>query len=128
MELNGEKIDGKQVTLDGNTFISCEISNSVLVYKGGVLPIMRDCQINDCQWNFSDQAANTLQFMAAMYSGMGLGGMDIIDQTISNIRNNSLQTPQAVSAANDAEKPAPVSPKAKKRKTKTAKSTSSDAA
>lgn len=94
MELNGEKIDKKQITLDGNSFVDCEISNSILIYKGGVLPVLRDCKINDCQWNFSDQAANTLQFLAAMYNGMGMGGMDIVDQTIVNIRNNTLVTPQ----------------------------------
>ncbi|MEM8500431.1 MAG: hypothetical protein AAF542_20615 [Pseudomonadota bacterium] len=99
MELNGEKIDKKQITLDGNSFIDCEISNSILIYKGGVLPVLRDCKINDCQWNFSDQAANTLQFLAAMYNGMGMGGMDIVDQTIVNIRNNTLVTPQQAAHA-----------------------------
>ncbi|MFK7732322.1 MAG: hypothetical protein AB8B48_11955 [Pseudomonadales bacterium] len=94
MELKGEKISKKQITLDGNSFVDCEISDSVLVYKGGVLPVLRDCKINDCQWNFSDQAANTLQFLAAMYNGMGMGGMDIVDQTIVNIRNNTLVSPQ----------------------------------
>ena len=94
MELNGEKINNKQITLDGNSFVDCEISNSILIYKGGVLPVLRDCQINDCQWNFTDQAANTLQFLAAMYNGMGMGGMDIVDQTIVNIRNNTLVTPE----------------------------------
>lgn len=99
MELNGEKISNKQVTLDGNSFIDCEISSCVLVYKGGTLPVLRDCQINDCQWNFSDQAANTLQFMSAMYNGMGMGGMEIVDQTIINIRNNTLVTPQQAAQA-----------------------------
>lgn len=94
MELNGEKISNKQIILDGNQFVDCEISNSILIYKGGVLPVLRDCNINDCQWNFSDQAANTLQFLSAMYNGMGMGGMDIVDQTIVNIRNNTLVTPQ----------------------------------
>ncbi len=94
MELNGEKISNKQIVLDGNSFVDCEISNSILIYKGGVLPVLRDCKINDCQWNFSDQAANTLQFLAAMYNGMGMGGMDIVDQTIVNIRNNTLVTPE----------------------------------
>lgn len=130
MELNGEKINSKKITLDGNSFIDCEISNCVLIYKGGVLPVLRDCKINDCQWNFTDQAANTLQFMAAMYNGMGMGGMDIVDQTIVNIRNNTLVTPQQATqlagaeataanedgvAPNETAEPAAAKPKASKK-------------
>ncbi len=146
MELNGEKISKKQITLDGNRFVDCEISNCVLVYKGGVLPVLRDCQINDCQWNFSDQAANTLQFMAAMYNGMGMGGMEIVDQTIINIRNNTLlasqqkdqvQAEQAIAANEDNAQADPetaqADPETKpaERKTKSkakAKTTNTDAA
>ncbi len=119
MELSGETINSKQINLDGNSFIDCEITNSVLIYKGGPLPLLKDCRINDCQWSFAGEAANTLQFMAAMYSGMGVGGMDLIDQTISNIRNNAFDRAPNAEAANDVEE-APKSRKAKKAKAKAA--------
>jgi len=119
MELTGEKIESKKVSLDGNTFIRCEISDSVLVYKGGALPVMKECQINDCQWSFAEEAANTLQFMAAMYSGMGLGGMDIIDQTISNIRNNAFGA-EATAASKEVKAESQLKRKNKKTRSKKA--------
>lgn len=106
MNISGKKISNKKINLDGNTFTDCDISKSVLVYKGGVLPIMQECRINDCQWSFAGEAANTLQFMASMYSGMGAGGKDLVDHTISNIRSNSLTTAPKVEAADKIAQPA----------------------
>ncbi len=103
MEFNGKTITKKKIILDGNVFIDCDISECVLVYRGGRLPALRDCRINDCQWSFTNSAANTLQFMSAMYNGMGAGGMDLIDKTIANIRDNKLTAASANDEKSEAE-------------------------
>jgi len=88
MEFNSKHFKNEEIRLDGNTFIGCSFANCVLVYGGGPLPVMINNSIKDVQWSFAEAASNTVQFMNAIYHGMGEGGRQLIEQTIDNIRKH----------------------------------------
>jgi hypothetical protein len=62
------------VTLDDNEYEKCVFNNCTLVYKGGPLPMLRDCQLKDCKWTFEDAALRTFHWMMNLYRiDKGLG-------------------------------------------------------
>jgi hypothetical protein len=60
---------GKEtVTLDGNIFIRCSFTGSVLSYSGGPPPALDSCEFSDCSFAFAGMADNTVAFLKAMAS------------------------------------------------------------
>ncbi len=72
--------------LDGNQYIECTFNNCQIIYRGGAIPSIQGCQFNDCRWNFEEAAERTLQFMRAIYHGMGANGPQMIESAIDAIR------------------------------------------
>ncbi|MDF1606907.1 hypothetical protein PZ897_01820 [Hoeflea sp. YIM 152468] len=77
----------KAVMLDGSTFSDCVFSHCRLVYSGGDIPVLTGCQFNECNWQFSGDAANTIAFLSSMYQG----GFDrLIESTFHEIRRGAM--------------------------------------
>jgi hypothetical protein len=89
MEYKSTQFKNDEVRLDGNAFVGCSFNNCVLVYGGGPLPVMINNSLKDVRWDFREAASNTIQFMTAIYHGMGEGGRQLVEQTIENIRKNA---------------------------------------
>ena len=80
------KFTGAKIQLDGNSFKKCVFEQCTLDYAGGKLPSMEDCSLNNSKLTFSNQAADTLSFLKAMYHG----GFDkIVEQTFEDIKNKN---------------------------------------
>lgn len=88
MEFNRKQFKNEEIRLDGNTFLGCSFDNCMMVYGGGPPPSMIDCSLNGVKWSFTEAASNTIQFMSAIYHGMGEGGKKVIEETFTNIRKN----------------------------------------
>jgi len=86
-KFEGSTFDGGTVTLDNNNFNKCKFRNCIIQY-GGAGPVgLSNCEFSNVKWVFHGAANNTLNFMQAMYTGMGEGGKQIIEQTFENIKS-----------------------------------------
>ncbi len=44
---------------------------------------MSGCRFDDCNWQFEEAAERTLVFMRHLYHGMGPGGIQLVEATLS---------------------------------------------
>jgi hypothetical protein len=84
--LTDTTLENQEEIIDGKSYTKCVFNNCTLVYKGGPFPAFDSCQLNNCSWVFQDAADRTVNFMRAIYHGMGEGGQELIEQTFENIR------------------------------------------
>ena len=84
--VSGFTFSARVVNLDGAIFEKCEFRNCTLIYSGGDLPQMSDCQIQDCEWRFEGAAGKTINFMKGIYHGLGPPGQEIIEATFRSIK------------------------------------------
>jgi hypothetical protein len=66
-------------------FIKCKFTNCNLDYRGGKVPMIRECSFDRPRISLADAAENTLGFMYALYHG---GFKIIIEATFDNIRKH----------------------------------------
>lgn len=86
MKFENKSFNDEEVRLDSNEFTNCTFTNCNMVYGGTGTVVMSGCTFNNLKWTFTDAAANTIQFMTAMYQGAGAGGKQLIESTFNNIR------------------------------------------
>ncbi len=74
------------VKLDNNEFLQCSFDECTLQYSGTGPVSLVGCTFNKVQWTFDGAAQETLQFLRALYHGMGEGGRKLVEATFDNIR------------------------------------------
>lgn len=72
--------------IDGNTYERCTFLDCTIVYRGGPIPIFTGCNLNRCTWLFEDAAKRTIALLKGINCGMGVGGRQLVEQTIQEIR------------------------------------------
>ena len=72
--------------IDGNTYTQCTFDGCRLVYRGGEIPIFAGCKLERCVWVWDDAALRTIGFLRGIYSGMGMGGKQVIEEIVKEIR------------------------------------------
>jgi hypothetical protein len=80
---DGETFEDQAEVVDGREFHHCTFNRCQLTYNGGVPPTFVGCSFADCTWLFDGPAGRTVEFLRAMYHGMGDGGRDLIEQTLN---------------------------------------------
>ena len=81
--------NGVRVSLDNQSYKNCVFKNCIIEF-GGTGPIALDgCDFNQCQWVFTGNAQNTLNFMRLMYHNMGDFGKSMIEATFNNIKDSA---------------------------------------
>jgi len=55
------------IIADGQIFESCHFAKCVLVYRGGIPPLISDCLFEDTDWKCEDAALRTLAFFAILH-------------------------------------------------------------
>lgn len=78
------------VKVDGNEYQNCVFTESRVVFTGGIPPRFTGCVFDRCQWVFDEAAENTIQYFAALYSGLGQGGRELIEGLFDSIRHESV--------------------------------------
>ena len=80
--------EGKTIVLDGGSFYTCQFKGCTLIFNG-ILPVTMDtCSFDNCNWQFSGPAQNTITFMQAFYAS---GGKDLIENTFRAIRGEDIE-------------------------------------
>ncbi len=80
--------EDKIIVLDGGSFYTCKFKGCTLKFSA-VLPVIIDgCSFENCKWQFSGPAQNTIAFMQALYAG---GAKDLIENTFRNIRSENVE-------------------------------------
>jgi hypothetical protein len=83
------------VELDGDEFRGCQFFNCRLIYRGGSPPKMAHCKFSQSKFEFLDAARHTLDFIRAIYHGMGPGGQEIIELLFWEIRRRPVAVTKA---------------------------------
>jgi hypothetical protein len=80
-------LQGREIVLDGSSFLRCRFEKCSLVYGGGALPVLSGCRFDDCSWSFAGAAANTVGFLSGLHNG---GFEDLIEATFQQIRKGAM--------------------------------------
>ena len=72
--------------MDGNTYTQCTFNDCRLVFRGGEIPIFAGCRLDRCIWLWEDAALRTIGFLRGIYSGMGVGGKQMVEEVVREIR------------------------------------------
>ena len=56
------------ITLDGNSYITCEFFRCRLIYAGGDLPKITAPGFSECQWELTEQAGRVLILLRALHA------------------------------------------------------------
>ena len=62
-----QKFENVTIFLDGSSFIECTFENCNLIYSGLLPAALNTNSFNNCRWEFSGAAQNTVGFMADLY-------------------------------------------------------------
>jgi hypothetical protein len=73
--------------IDGGEFDHCEFTNCTLLYKGGTLPILKNCQFKECRFTFEDAAERTINFLKIMYHGFS-DGHRMVEHIFDQVRQS----------------------------------------
>lgn len=85
MKFEDQQFADEPIRLDGNEFVRCRFERCQLTYAGGPVPTLAECQFVDVNWQFSEAAANTLQFLRGLFHGGGAGGQALVEHTFRNL-------------------------------------------
>ena len=80
----GKTFERLAIELDGHTFRDCEFRDSLLIFRGGPLPLLAGNTICRCRWHFGDAAGRTLQFLSDLYAD---GPAGVVDDFVKSIKN-----------------------------------------
>ena len=69
----------EDVHIDEAQFFNCTFIACRIIYTGKPLPGFNNCTFDRCQWVFDGAAENTIQYFAALYTGLGPGRREIIE-------------------------------------------------
>jgi hypothetical protein len=59
--------DEQGLVVDRNWYERCRFEKCRLIYRGGGLPVLRDCQVSNCEWVLEGPAYNTLCFLNLLF-------------------------------------------------------------
>lgn len=62
----GTEFVGERLPLDGIEYNGCRFDRCTLVYAGGELPKLIDCEMTDTPFAFEGPAARTVEFLQAI--------------------------------------------------------------
>ena len=80
----------EDVHIDEAKFINCIFRSSRIIYAGKPLPGFTNCSFDSCQWVFDGPAENTIQYFAALYTGLGPGGKELVEGVFDSIRQGGV--------------------------------------
>lgn len=90
MRFQGQQFANKTVEVDNNQFVDCKFTNCVLRFTGAGAVGYQNCVFDRCEWMFDGPAETTIQYLAAMYQGLGPGGRDIVEGIFDSIRQGGI--------------------------------------
>jgi hypothetical protein len=78
--------ENQDVVVDDAHYVRCRFTRCRLLYHGGPIPRIDDCQMLDCTWHFEEAAQRTLEMLRAIYHGLEGAGQHIVEGAFDSIR------------------------------------------
>jgi hypothetical protein len=85
-EYRDELIEGQDVLLDGRAFTGCTLRDCRMIVKGMRPAKLSGCTFHNVRWVLDGPAAQTIEFLAALYHDAGAGGRQLVEDTFDRIR------------------------------------------
>lgn len=90
MRYQDDVIKGKWLLLDGNEFVRVKFIDCDLVFAGNGPVSFDACNFLDCRWSFEGPALETLNYLAALYNGLGEAGQRLFNELVENLKAGPL--------------------------------------
>jgi len=86
MKFIGGEMSNTRVILDDNLYDGVKFTNCTMVYSGsgGDMGI-QNCTLNNCRWEFTGAAGQTISFLRGLASGMGPSGKELVRNLMNDI-------------------------------------------
>jgi len=91
MIFNEKTFTKEDIHLDFNEFNNCKFIECNIIYHGYGHVGMEDCSFEKIRMSFSNAAANTINFMSAIYNTGPGENKKFIDDVIKNIITGNMQ-------------------------------------
>ena len=86
MRVENKLITDENVFVDQNEYINCVFERCRIIFTGKGPARFSGCRFILCEWVFDGAAEETIQYLAALYNGMGTGGADLVEGVFESIR------------------------------------------
>ncbi len=82
--------DDRRIPIDGIRFENCTFTKTKLIFHASDTVQFDNCRFIECDWIFEGAALITLQLLSAIYSGLGLEGIRLVEAVVDAIRQGHL--------------------------------------
>jgi len=93
-----ETFRGRTIEIDGNQYINCTFIKCRIVFTGFEEGVFDECKFIRCDWGFSGPAVSTLNYLAAIYNGLGENGQDMVEGIFESIRRGIVTSGELLSS------------------------------
>jgi hypothetical protein len=89
--ISGQTFENTIIVLAGVRYQHCKFKRCRMVYDGTDVYAFANCVFVECEWSFEGPAENTLEFMAALNTGLGEEGENLVNSIFAKIRTGSVK-------------------------------------
>lgn len=89
--VKGKTFQNQRVIMRGSRYEDCTFILCHMVYDGEGLFSFDNCTFVECNWSFEGAAENTLEFLAALYVGLGYEGQQLVESVFASIRTGKVK-------------------------------------
>jgi hypothetical protein len=90
MKYDKQFITDENIRIDENEYTNSVFRNCRIIFTGKGPARFSNCQFEECQWVFDDAAEETIQYLAALYTGLDPGGKDLVEGIFDSIRRGGV--------------------------------------
>lgn len=90
MRYDQKLITDENIRIDEDEFTNCWFKNCRIIFTGKGPARFSNCKFDECQWVFDDAAEETIQYMAKLYTDLGLGGQALVEGIFDSIRQGGI--------------------------------------
>ncbi|HEX5498449.1 MAG TPA: hypothetical protein VFX03_04445 [Thermomicrobiales bacterium] len=80
----------QNIHIDEDEYESCRFQDCRIIFTGKGPARFANCKFDECQWVFDDAAEETIQYLAALYTGLGAGGRALVEAIFQGIREGGV--------------------------------------
>lgn len=93
-----ESFRDRTVEIDGNQYTNCTFIKCRIVFTGFEEGVFDECKFISCDWGFSGPAVSTLNYLAAIYNGLGENEQDMVEGIFESIRRGIVSSGELLSS------------------------------
>jgi|SRR5689334_2185108 hypothetical protein len=90
MRYVNQQFRDENIHIDEDEYQFCRFQNCRIIFSGNGPARFSNCKFDECQWVFDGAAEETIQYLAALYSGLGAGGRALVEGVFQGIREGGV--------------------------------------